>query len=163
MIKIDVLDLVKVEGASAKVEVLEIPEGIQALDEAFVFEGPVKFLGTLSNISGVLTLKGHLDVDFKTSCYRCLNDANGHIGVDVEEIFSKQDSDDAYTYANNHILLDKVLVDNIILNLPMKQLCKEDCSGLCSICGQALNTTVCDCTTKQLNPKMDALKNFFNN
>ncbi|MCD8187633.1 MAG: DUF177 domain-containing protein [Ruminococcus sp.] len=33
----------------------------------------------------------------------------------------------------------------MLLQLPTKYLCKEDCKGLCMVCGCDLNESECDC------------------
>ena len=70
--------------------------------------------------------------------------------------------DESYTYEGKYVEIDKALKDNIVLNLPMKQLCKKECKGLCPKCGKNLNETACDCKEDDINLKMEALKDFFN-
>ena len=41
--------------------------------------------------------------------------------------------------------LTQAVLDNLFLNLPLQSLCKEDCKGLCPVCGCDLNTVQCAC------------------
>ena len=43
----------------------------------------------------------------------------------------------------------------------MKILCKEDCKGLCSVCGKDLNEGKCDCDTFVPDPRMAAIMDIF--
>ncbi|NMA14219.1 MAG: DUF177 domain-containing protein [Clostridia bacterium] len=43
----------------------------------------------------------------------------------------------------------------------MKTLCREDCKGLCPICGSNLNIKQCRCERESIDPRLAALKNFF--
>jgi len=40
---------------------------------------------------------------------------------------------------------DEMILENVRLNLPVKILCKEDCNGICLMCGKNLNLEVCNC------------------
>jgi len=60
-------------------------------------------------------------------------------------------------------LLDSILKDNIILNLPVKKVCDDNCKGLCPRCGVNLNEKTCDCKDENINPQLEVLKKFFDN
>ena len=88
------------------------------------------------------------------------------VEAELKEEFAKEGqlkNDDCYIYTNKVIVLDKVLKDNIILNLPAKQMCSYDCKGLCLECGVDLNNERCSCSKEELDPRMETLKNFFKN
>jgi uncharacterized protein len=48
-------------------------------------------------------------------------------------------------YQGNGLLLEDALKEQILLDLPMKSLCRPDCRGLCPQCGQNRNMVHCDC------------------
>ena len=54
--------------------------------------------------------------------------------------------------------LTEVLQDNLLLGIPMKILCQEDCAGFCSLCGQDLNEGQCQCEKDDLDPRLAGLK-----
>jgi uncharacterized protein len=62
-------------------------------------------------------------------------------------------------YHDDVIDLADVIREQLYLALPMKPLCREDCLGLCPVCGQNRNTTPCTCKTEWVDPRMDALRN----
>mgnify|MGYP000008498874 CR=1 FL=1 len=164
--KIDVSDIVKTNGASMKVECSTELEDLGPEFSDYVFGEPIRFSGTMVNVGGLLKLKGRLDAKYTVKCYRCLKDVNREMGIDIkEDILNPQTNtdDESYTYEDNYVDIDRVLKDNIILNLPMKQLCSESCKGLCEICGNDLNIKECNCKKEQnINPSLEALKKFFN-
>lgn len=49
---------------------------------------------------------------------------------------------------------DRLMMEEFLLNWPSKVLCKEDCKGLCPICGQNLNVKECGCDRASLDPRM---------
>ena len=57
--------------------------------------------------------------------------------------------------------LDELATNDILLELPSKFLCREDCRGLCPVCGCDRNTAECGCPTASGDPRLDALNKFF--
>ena len=117
-------------------------------------------------LCGMLKLIGKLRVNYSTLCFRCLKEVSGCLDIAVNENFvtaDKAEDIEAYTYEGKFIEIDKMLVDNIILNIPMKQVCSQECKGLCQRCGSNLNEKSCDCKDDDINPNMEALKNYFKN
>ncbi len=53
--------------------------------------------------------------------------------------------EDQYTYTGHVLELDDAVRTAILLELPSRILCKEDCRGLCAQCGANLNVNVCSC------------------
>lgn len=164
--KIDVSSIVKINGASLDVKFDQVLDDLNNFDSGFVFNGAVKFEGVLTNAGGVLKLNGDLKVSYSVKCGRCVKDIEDSLELKVREdiIEGGEAADvDAYTYMDNYILLDSILKDNIILNLPVKRVCDENCKGLCPRCGTNLNEKTCDCKDDNINPQMEVLKKFFDN
>ena len=57
------------------------------------------------------------------------------------------------------INLATIVREQVLLALPMSVVCKEDCRGLCPICGQDQNQSACDCERHVPDPRFAALKN----
>ena len=60
-----------------------------------------------------------------------------------------------------YIDISKDVREYALLAIPMKNLCKEDCKGLCSHCGKDLNEGECGCTNEKIDPRWIALKNLY--
>ena len=79
-------------------------------------------------------------------CDRCLEDVENtfHITID-RSVNPNTESDgiedvDELSFIDGYMLdVDKLIIDEIVVALPTKVLCKEDCKGLCSVCGTNLN------------------------
>ena len=164
--KVDIADITRVNGASIELK-FEEASPVSEPVEGYELEAPVSFDGTLTNINGMLELDGRLSTSYRTVCYRCLNAIEGQLDIKVRESFvnGKQGADeiDAYMFEGKFLDTNKVFEDNIVLNLPMKQLCIGDCKGLCQKCGINLNEASCSCSEDPINPQMEALNKFFNN
>ena len=57
--------------------------------------------------------------------------------------------------------VDKLVYAEILVNWPMKVLCKEDCEGICNVCGANLNKGDCGCQRTELDPRMAAIQDIF--
>ena len=77
----------------------------------------------------------------------------GRAGEDADE------QDEIYYYQGEQLDLTPMLREQIILAAPMQPLCKDDCSGLCSRCGQNLNDGRCTCEPEPLNSPFRILRN----
>lgn len=163
--KISVAEISRIDGASIEINFEEPMSHIMDQQDGYTFEKPVAFNGSITNVSGILKLNGLLKFDYTANCSRCLKPVTGEAEIRITEDFiegeAKEDID-VYTFQGNYIELDRALYDNIILSLPVKLLCSEDCKGICHICGIDLNEGQCNCEHKDINPKLEVLKNFFN-
>lgn len=165
--KVNISDITKVNGASIALNFDEIPANDEFLANGCKINRTVSFIGNLTNINGILELDGRLKTGYKVSCYRCLKEIEGQLDIAIYENItndkSKADDSDEYFYTGNYLELDKILEDNMILNLPMKHLCTQECKGLCKHCGVDLNTGICCCKDDTANPQMESLRNYFDN
>lgn len=162
--RVNISNIAKTHGASLEIKFNEVVPGLEALDEGYIFDSPVNLEGRLANFGGMLKLKGVLNTLYTAKCFRCLKSMQCKIDVEINEDFIESEKagvDEAYTYEGNFLELDKAVKDNIILNLPVRQLCTEDCKGLCPQCGCDLNENKCECKDENINPQMEVLKNFF--
>ena len=102
-------------------------------------------------------VKGYEEYDLKLKCSRCLRDIKQHEKRNFNLEFKKKadyniedkslrvtdDIENEYIVANDCINLGPFLHDEIILSIPIKPLCSEECMGLCPVCGTNLNKTTC--------------------
>ena len=56
------------------------------------------------------------------------------------------------------IELDKDIRDYAVLAVPMKNLCSDDCKGLCTKCGKNLNDSNCNCTEENIDPRWEPIQ-----
>jgi DUF177 domain-containing protein len=120
-----------------------------------VLTGPVRLMHT----QGGVLVQGVLHAQATLSCSRCLEPVAVSLDVELEEIFAptidiltgrlvpNEEEDRALWIDDRHILdLSEVLRQDVLLALPMHVLCREECRGLCPVCGQNLNQESCGCT-----------------
>ena len=140
----------------------DLDEGQQTPAEDLHVEfvrGTIEFIRTSRGILG----KGHLHSQVKLQCARCLETFSQPLDLDLEAQFGiprgKPREGSVFPIGVNGILnLDEALREQILLNLPMRPLCKPDCRGLCPECGHNLNEGPCDCIREAIDPRLEKLK-----
>ena len=104
------------------------------------------------------------------ACDRCLRPVKYSMEIDAEqEVISPdyteeidEDSEQESFVEGYQLKVDDLIYSDIVLNWPMKILCREDCKGICRICGKDLNTGECGCDTFVPSPGLAGIKEIFN-
>jgi len=122
-------------------------------------QGRLSFTRTSQGIWVDGTLIGTSSAD----CARCLTTFTFTLKFKLEELFyypPSDISDPADYIITEDGLLDLVepVREQIVLNTPMSSLCKPDCRGFCSHCGENLNLKECHCKDKLVDPRLAALQ-----
>lgn len=104
---------------------------------------PVKVEGTIY-VTGEHSaeISGEVTFVLRGECTRCLEDAEREYVVSFDEVAGEEDG---YPVENDKIDLGKIVDDAVIVNMPVKFLCKDDCKGICPNCGVNLNVADCKC------------------
>jgi len=108
--------------------------------------------------------------NFEILCARCVEPVATPLAGDFDLIFrpSAADANPAERsitpdeteigyYEASGLLLEDVVREQVLLSLPSRTLCKEDCKGLCPRCGQNLNLATCSCHLAPADPRWNAL------
>ncbi len=134
-----------------------------------------------SKVSGGVLLKGTFQLDLVAPCKRCLADVAVTVPVSFmlnlvpeTQLRPKKDREaeaadesggsfdleavDAELFNGKTIDLDPIVREQVLLALPLSVVCRDDCKGLCAVCGQNLNDDECGCERKVLDPRLMALK-----
>jgi uncharacterized protein len=117
-------------------------------------------------------IRGELAAQISQACGRCLEPATIPIGGDfdytlvpeksevAEDIeLTAQELETSY-YRGDFIDLAPLICEQIVLQIPMKILCSEDCKGLCPRCGVNLNNGSCNCHSDVVDDRLAVLKKF---
>ena len=114
-------------------------------------------------------VRGEGKVRLIMPCDRCMKDVPVDVPVDFEREIDANvteqeriDDLDEQPYIDGYTLdLDGLVRNELILNLPMKVLCKKNCKGICPKCGQDLNEGECGCDKVGLDPRMAVILDLF--
>lgn len=113
----------------------------------YTFSSPVKVDGRVYNRAGVVYLEYSVDFTLNIICDRCLKEFDRDYHFDFDHIVVPSisgDNDDYIVAEGESIELNEIALTDLLLQLPTKNLCKDDCKGLCMICGCDLNEGQCD-------------------
>ena len=126
---------------------------------AYPFRQPVRYEGEIANHLGVLTLSGTIRAVYATCCARCLKPLDVPLAAQVETVLSRDGSeeDDVFVLTEDAIEVEDVLIPELLLQVHMTYLCREDCKGLCPVCGADRNVQPCTCENRQVDPRLAAL------
>lgn len=111
------------------------------------FEKPVHLAFTYAFDGEALSLNGQLEVSLLSTCASCAEPFVQALHIPFEERFVKgsDDEEESYTFEGETLDLTRLVWDNLYLHIPIRDLCKEDCRGLCPVCGCNLNIAQCAC------------------
>jgi len=99
--------------------------------------------GCLLKKYDAVILSGKVSLEYTTQCDRCL----APIRQDFTLYFEHRvitEADDEYpeaVIAENDLIIEEAVTDDLILNIPLKHICGSDCMGLCPECGANLNSS----------------------
>lgn len=126
------------------------------------FSKPVSVTASLKSDNGSVQLLLNMTYQLKLPCDRCFEEAVIDRSVQTRHLLVRElreDDDEVYVLVTDEKLdLDELVYADVLLSLPSKFLCKEDCAGLCGQCGANLNSSPCDCKNDKIDPRLEVLK-----
>ena len=124
---------------------------------------PAKVEGTYCYLDDKLDLNAKVSFEIGAFCDNCGEELKKVISFELNEAFvenSISHNEEDYLIINQTCIeLDKPIEDALLLNMPSRLLCKDDCKGLCSVCGKNKNYATCSCQV--LKEEMEKLENPF--
>ncbi len=164
------------------------PEGVEAtfsqdegwLDErlkaeekrTFRFISPIAVHLNLSKSGRVVQVKSRIETNMQWLCSRCLETFSMVLTSQysttlkprpdfppAEEVELTREDLETDFYSGEEIDLTPLVQDQVLLALPQKAVCREECRGLCPRCGKNLNREVCGCPSEFTDPRFEVLKN----
>lgn len=134
------------------------------IDGVFPFRTPIDVTATAKNRASLVSLTIRACFSYSRSCDRCSTDFTREMDMLFEHKLAQtlvDDGNDDYIETPDFKLeLDDIVISDILLSLPQKNLCKDDCKGLCQICGKNLNEGECSCDKREIDPRLEMLKQF---
>ncbi|MBR4025944.1 MAG: DUF177 domain-containing protein [Lachnospiraceae bacterium] len=117
----------------------------------------------------LLLISGNVKIEVGIPCGRCLEevptqicfDINKELRIDTGSLVDEEMEETDYLIGFE-LDVDKLVYAEILVNWPMKVLCKDDCEGICKVCGTNLNKGACNCQRTELDPRMAAIQDIFN-
>jgi uncharacterized protein len=130
---------------------------LQELDLADV-DGSVLFTRTSQGLLAQVSLSARA----KTECMRCLDEFTIDLSTQFTELYyflaSSAEETGLILPETGQVDLGPLVREYMLLEVPIKPLCRPDCKGLCPICGESLNKTNCSHEDDSIDPRLSILK-----
>lgn len=121
---------------------------------------PVLVEGSVSNHAGALMLKGTARSLLELDCDRCCRHFTREKIVPLDTLLAQEledeENDEIFLLDGTELDLDEVVTTDFVLAMDTKNLCSDDCKGLCPKCGANLNDGPCTCRP-ETDPRWAAL------
>lgn len=145
--KINLKQIFNIVGESKDIEYDIEAEELSGI-KGYEFTSPVKVMGRIYNRAGIVNLEYSVDFSLMITCDRCLKELIRDHNFDFDHVVVPSlsgDNDDYIVAEGESIELNEIAVTDLLLQLPTKNLCADDCKGLCMVCGCDLNESECNC------------------
>ena len=119
---------------------------------------PINVDVDLESVSDGILATGSVTARWRSECRRCLADVADEAVGGFQELFEPQAREgETYPLRHEHVDLEPLARETLLLELPLAPLCREDCRGLCPSCGADLNQGQCACVRVERDPRWAAL------
>jgi uncharacterized protein len=166
------IELENLEGGKGAFAHVYQPEELNPVDERIQLTDPAAVTGKVRRSGNEIFVNGHVETRAQVECDRCLKTVDLPVSADfaleyitgddyqssaVAELTEAEMS--VAVFDGKGIDVDEVVKEQILLAVPTRMLCREDCKGICPECGKDLNTGECQCVKDDIDPRWAALKN----
>lgn len=131
------------------------------------FLQPVTVDLTVEKIRRAFTGSGTVNTVIQLICSRCLEEiifpikTNFYVTIDQGVLENQSHTEDDFLViaANGDVDLSGPVEEAIFLSIPLNPLCRDDCQGICAVCGVNKNLEKCHCQKEVIDPRWEKLKN----
>lgn len=167
-----VIDLAKIPTHGLTLEAETEPTRLH-VPQAESVAGPICVQAVLTKVTEQVYVQGRIAGTVVVPCSRCLETVGDNFVAEFQVVFLPPDMrgadneagwdegpDDLDLYIHDGLRLDlrPLVRDQVVLSFPVQTLCREDCAGLCQVCGGNRNETPCSCQEASGDPRFAILK-----
>jgi uncharacterized protein len=165
------IELENLEGGKSGFAHVYDPDDLNPVDERVNLSAPATVNGKIRLAGNEVFVNGHVDARAEVECDRCLTPIELPVNADFELEYitgSEYESSavaelteaemSVSVFDGEALDVDEIVKEQILLAVPTRMLCREDCKGICPQCGTNRNTGECNCETKEIDPRWAALK-----
>jgi len=118
-----------------------------------------------------IRVRGKLETSLEVACARCLDPVVHPVERSFDLLYRPLGTDSGHEelsvtdaeaeigyYEGRGLLLEDTLREQVLLALPLRTICRDDCKGLCPHCGKNLNESQCSCVDEVEDPRWAGLK-----
>ena len=147
-----ILQLKQIFDIDGEIKNLEYDIEPEQLQDTYIGQSlktPIAINGKIENRAGIVTMNYSCKFTLDHVCDRCLKEFNREYVFDFEHTLiqaTNTDSDEYIVCPDNTLDLSELAISDLLLQLPTNIRRREDCRGLCYVCGQDLNEGECNCS-----------------
>lgn len=135
---------------------------LEFMGENFIFPDALSLVGSIHNNSKNLELTAEVSGIMQVRCARCAKPFTTPVKFPVSEILLREDAEittdaDVVLFTGHEVDLTDIVANSFFMNVEGQYLCREDCKGLCPVCGCDLNESSCGCERDTIDPRWAAL------
>jgi uncharacterized protein len=166
------IELENLEGGKGDFAHVYQPDDLNPVDERISLTQPATVSGKVRLAGNEVFVNGHVETRAQVECDRCLQPVEIPVNTDFALEYipgSEYESGGAAelteaemsvsVFDGQAIDVDEIVKEQIVLAVPTRMLCREDCKGICPECGADRNMGDCNCTIGDTDPRWAALKN----
>lgn len=157
---IDLKSVFIADGASLPID-FELDMSSMVFSGICPVKKPVSVTGCVSNRAGIVSAALECRVEIVAPCDRCGKETVKNCTVRVDRVLvsklADRSDDEIIEIPDMQLDAEALCTEEIVLALPMKHLCREDCKGVCASCGKDLNEGECDCRSDSHDPRLQVL------
>lgn len=158
-LRVNAVELLRQPGAVREIEVDVDPEPLDAAHERLAGDLHVDL--RLEAMNDGITVTGTVSAPWSTVCRRCLAPVSGLAEVAVDELYQIEPLDeDAFVIEDGQLDLVPLVRETALIELDLERQCREECAGLCPVCGADRNEVDCGCDTTVRDERWAALEGF---
>ncbi len=167
---LNVSDVLTSEGKVVEIQVPLEMDAVEYLGGYFPIreKGPVQFTFTNLGVDKA-KVEGTVTLTIEMPCDRCLKEVPTEMRLCFTREVTPQpegcpvsEDDDMGVMEGYQLNVETLIYNEILMNWPLKVLCRQDCKGICKQCGKDLNLGECGCDTFVPDPRMSVIKDIFN-
>ena len=166
------IELENLEGGKGDFAHVYEPDDLNPVDERVSLTQPATVSGKVRLAGNEVFVNGHVETRAKIECDRCLRPVETPVNADFSleyisgseyessEVAELTEAEMSVSVFDGEALdVDEIVKEQVLLAVPTRMLCREDCKGICPECGTDRNTGDCSCATSDIDPRWAALKN----
>lgn len=143
--------------------------GYEVGDKELMLPQGASYDVVLTNAGDGILVTGIVRASVTGACDRCLEPSSFEVAGEIEEYYLFEEPTDPESYEDGFELVgpDRVIdlgdaiSDAVVMDTPFVVLCREDCQGLCPVCGANLNEGDCGCASQAEQAWVDSDENPF--
>ncbi len=158
-LRLNAVELLRQPGAVREVDVDIDASALDAEHDRL--SGDIHVELRLTALNDGIDVDGTVSAAWETPCRRCLMALSGTAVGEVDELYQVELLDpDAFKIDDGQLDLAPLVRETILLELDLERVCRDDCAGLCPVCGIDRNTASCECDTTIQDDRWAALEGF---